>query len=295
MSTQVVYQTNADWHATREALANNALMKSDTTEKGLIKFWFKNNPTLFMLTPTGKLQVKWSDVNEKKTLFNLLKNLLVSNPNEKLVIKPLKQQTWIDYPTPVPFKLYWCSEVTEFVLKKPSGSKAEEALNERQHSKQEKGSLIRYRNEAAAVKNALEELRHEFRFFREPTLNEIALKSKCFSDSRYIKDYLFLAGWKPPRLNDIDFIKSLAEQTINLTAWLRFKHSGELNPQLIALSKKAIDTASMSVIVRAQEIIKKYPEIVPEINETELKWPDETKKKWIEVFGCDPPASSGYS
>ena len=110
-----------------------------------------------------------------------------------------------------------------------------------------------------------------------------------------MKDYLFLAGWKPPRLNDIDYIKSLAEQTINLAAWLRFKASGELNPQLITRSKKVIDTATMSAIGRAQEILKKYPEIVPEINETELKWPDEAKKKWIEVFGCEPPASSGYS
>ena len=109
-----------------------------------------------------------------------------------------------------------------------------------------------------------------------------------------MKDYLFLAGWKPPRLNDIDYVKSLAENTINLAAWLRFKSSGELNPQLIARSKRAIDSASMSAIGRAQEILKKYPEIVPEIKETELKWPDEAKKKWIEVFGCEPPASAGY-
>jgi hypothetical protein len=295
MSSQVVYQTNADWHDSYEALAKNSLVTVEETKKGLLWFHFKESRTVFTLSPTGKLQVKWSDLHEKGILYKQIKNLLISKPSEKLTIKPLKQQMWIEYPVPESFKIYWCDHWAEFGLKKTSGSNPEEALNELQHSKQEKDSLIRYRNEAAAVKNALEELRHEFRFFREPTLNEVALKAGCFADSRYMKDYLFLAGWKPPRLNDIDYVKSLAEQTINLAAWLRFKPSGELNPQLIARSKKAIDTATTNDIGRAQEILKKYPEIVPEINETELKWPDEAKKKWIEVFGCDPPASSGYS
>lgn len=293
MSSQVVYQTNADWHDSYDALAKNSLVEVEETKKGLLWFHFKESRTVFTLSPTGKLQVKWRDLNEKRILYKQIKNLLVAKPNEKLTIKPLKQQMWIEYPVPETFKIYWCDHSNKFVLKKPSGSNTEIALNKQQNSKQEKSSLKRYRKKAAAVKNALEELRHEFRFFREPTQNEVALKSGCFSDSRYMKDYLFLAGWKPPRLNDIDFIKSSAEQTINLTAWLRFKPSGELNPKLITRSKKAIDTATMSAIERAQEILKKYPEIVPEINETELKWPDETKKKWIEVFGCEPPASSG--
>lgn len=294
MSSQVVYQTNADWHDSYDALAKNTLVTVEQTKKGLLWFHFKESQTVFILSPTGKLQVKWRDLHEKRILYKQIKNLLVAKPNEKLTIKPLKQQMWMEYPVPESFKIYWCDHFSEFGLKKPYGSNTEEALNERQHSEQEKGSLIRFRNEAAAVKNALEELRQEFRFFREPTLNEVALKSGCFTDSSYMKDYLFLAGWKPSRLNDIDFIKSLAEQTINLAAWLRFKTSGELNPQLIARSKRAIDTASMSAFGRAQEILKKYPEIVPEINETEIKWPDEAKKKWIEVFGCEPPASAGY-
>jgi len=293
MSSQVVYQTNADWHDSYDAMAKNTLVTVEQTKKGLLWFHFKESRTVFILSPAGKLQVKWRDLHEKRILYKQVKNLLVAKPSDKLTIKPLKQQMWIDYPVPESFKIYWCDYLDEFVLKKPSGGKAEEAMNERQHGKQGLDSLIRYRNEAAAVKKALEELRHEFRFFREPTLNEVALKSGCFTDSRYMKDYLFLAGWKPPRLNDIDFIKSLAEQAINLAAWLRFKSSGELNPQLIARSKRAIDAASMSAIGSAQEILKKYPEIVPEIKETELKWPDEAKKKWMEVFGCDPPASAG--
>jgi hypothetical protein len=293
MSSQVIYQTNADWHDSYDALAKNTLVTVEQTKKGLLWFHFKESQTVFILSPTGKLQVKWRDLHEKRILYKQIKNLLVAKPDEKLTIKPLKQQMWIEYPVPESFKIYWCDHSNEFVLKKPSGSKTEEAPNEQQHSEQEKGSLIHYRNEAAAVKKALEELRHEFRLFREPTLNEVALKSGCFTDSRYMKDYLFLAGWKPPRLNDIDYVKSLAEQTINLAAWLRFKSSGELNPKLITRYKRAIDSATISTIGSAQEILKKYPGIVPEINETELKWPDEAKKKWIEVFGCEPPASAG--
>lgn len=133
MPTQVVYQTNADWYQTREAIVNNPLMKSDTTEKGLIKFWFKSNPTLFMLSPNGKLQVKWNNLNEKKTLYRLVQNLLVAKLGEKLTITPLKQQTWIEYPVPESFKLYWCDKVSEFILKKEA------------NANDEKGSAISFR------------------------------------------------------------------------------------------------------------------------------------------------------
>ena len=44
-------------------------------------------------------------------LYKLVKNLFyVASPNEKLVIKPLRQQTSIEYPVPKSFKVYWCEE-----------------------------------------------------------------------------------------------------------------------------------------------------------------------------------------
>ncbi len=105
---------------------NCSLVIADTTAKGLLWFKFKDSRTVFQLSPMGKLQVKWNDLDEKKTLFKLVKNLLVANQNEKLVIKPLKQQTWIEYPVPESFKFYWCDEVTEFVHKKTPETKEEE-------------------------------------------------------------------------------------------------------------------------------------------------------------------------
>jgi len=29
--------------------------------------------------------------------------------------------------------------------------------------------------------------------------------------------------------------------------------------------------------------------VSPQVLGNELKWPDETKKAWIRVFGCEPP------
>ena len=36
--------------------------------EGLLWFKFKDSPTVFQLSPIGKLEVKWNDLDEKKTL-----------------------------------------------------------------------------------------------------------------------------------------------------------------------------------------------------------------------------------
>jgi hypothetical protein len=270
--SQVVYQTNADLIGSQEALVKNSLVIADMTEKGLLWFRFIDSPTVFQLSAMGKLQVKWKDIYEKRTLYKLIKKLLVPLPGEKLVIKPLRQQTWIDYPPPGSFKLYWCDQATEFVLKK------EPETGQQQSGKSQ--------DELATVMKAVEELRREFRFFREPTRNEVALKSGCLH-SNALDTGLMFARCKP---ESWEGAKWVAEKALNLAGWLCFKESGELNPQLIALTKQAIDTSSMEIIARAQEILKNYPDLVPKVNVTELKWPDETKTKWIQVFGYPPPA-----
>ena len=249
----MVYQTNADWHSSYEALVTNPLMKADRTKKGLIQFWFKDNPTLFMLAPTGKLQVKWNDIEEKKILFRLIKNLLVSVPNEELVITPLKQQLWIDYPVPNTFKVYWCDQSSEFALKKPLIPKKEE--NPSQFSLGLKKVML-----------ALDELRHEFRFLREPTFNEIAIKASCL-DKHTVDIALRLKSWKEDKLDDAKWI---AERTLNLAAWLRYKDCGEGNSRLLTLSKTAINSASLDAIKRAQVVLKNYPDLVPKIGSNAL-------------------------
>ena len=93
MPSQVVYQTNADLTASYEAMVKNHLIGAEVTQKGLLQFWFIGNRPLFQLSANGKLQVRWNDISEKKVLHRLVKKLLIANNNEKLVIKPLRQQT----------------------------------------------------------------------------------------------------------------------------------------------------------------------------------------------------------
>ncbi|MCW4046324.1 MAG: hypothetical protein NWE99_02005 [Candidatus Bathyarchaeota archaeon] len=277
----MVYQTNADWHATYEALVKNSLVIADTTQKGLIQFWFKDSPTLFMLSPTGKLQVKWNNLDEKKILFKLVKNLLVAGDGEKLVVKPLRQQMWIEYPVPPSFKLYWCSEATEYALKK-----APLAFSKSRSEVEKEKRIAELQTKFFKIKNAVEELRHEFRFLREPTFNEVALKTGILN-AQQLRTDLILAGWKnEPQ----ERVKKNAEAALNLAAWLLYKAKGNHNLSLMARCKKAIDSADLDTLKHAQIILKHYPDIVPIVEATQLRWSEETTAKWIQVFSDEPPA-----
>ena len=300
MPSQVVYQTNADLIASYEALVNNSLVKvkADMTQKGLLWFQFKDSQTVFLLSAMGKLQVKWNDEHEKRLLYKFVKNLLVAKPNEKLVIKPLKQQTWIEYPAPESFKLYWCDEATEFVLKTTPETREDHKIEEAKPAEAISGSGGTSKSDGEDFKarwttviEAVEELRRELRFFREPTFNEVALKSGCL-DSEILRIGLGFARWKTQSPEEAKWI---AEQAINLAGWLMFKETGELNPQLVALSKKSIDAASLDAVGRAQVILKNCPHLVPKVAGAELKWPDETKIEWIKIFGGEPPAPQCWS
>jgi hypothetical protein len=284
--SQVVYQTNAEWYASYEALANNSLVKADTTEKGIIQFWFKDNPTLFMLSPTGKLQVKWSNFEEKKVLFKLVKHLLVAGDNGKVVIKPLRQQVWIEYPVPKPFKLYWCSEATEYVLKEPVLG-----LPKRQSEIEAENRIEASRAELAEVKKAVDELRHEFRFLREPTFNEVALKTDIMN-AQQLRTDLLLVGWKD---ESPEYAKLNAEHALNLAAWLSYKEKSDQNLSMTAMCKKAIDTANLSILKQAKIVLKHYADIVPRVEETQLRWPEQTKAKWIQIFAEKPPAPQAWN
>ena len=72
--------------------------------------------------------------------------------------------------------------------------------------------------------------------------------------------------------------------------WISFKEKGEPNLQLIALSQRAIDSAPMKAMSRAQLILKNNPDLVPKVNSEDLTWSFETKYIWIQVFGTKPPA-----
>ena len=119
MPNQVLYQTNADWYATWKNLTQNPIVVAavDRTEKGLLWFRLKGTNTVFILSPEGRLQVRWSSPEEKKVAFEIVKHLLVPEEKQKLKVTPLKQQLWIDYPEPENFRIYWCKEETEYLKK----------------------------------------------------------------------------------------------------------------------------------------------------------------------------------
>jgi hypothetical protein len=319
MKNQVVYETNADWFASYEAMVKNPLVSADKTEKGLLWFKFKDNPTVFQLTPTGKLQVKWNDVSEKKTLLRLLKNLLVARPNERLKITPQKQQIWITYPVPESFKLYWCDEETEFVRKKPP----ECAPGFVQTRSFGVGEMLVpplqdiLRTEAENSIRIIEEARRELKFFREPTVEEIAAKIGCLPEAaRFMLNELVhsrLTDWKEQ--SDQEAQKE-ARDSINLAAWLFWEKKGQQTMRLRAFCEKVKSEASPSVRKRAEDILQNYPDLVPKVivetaelnsipskraigrgivvpvledNWVGVQWPDETNIRWRQIFHRESP------
>lgn len=289
MLSQVVYQTNADWTASQEAMVKNDLVKVDVTAKGMLWFMFKNNSTVFLLSPSGKLQVKWNNDSEKRTLFKLIKELLVAKPSEKLSIRPLKQQTWIDYPVPDSFKLYWCDQTTEFVLKNDPEAKEEE---------QQKGPLsiginsgnigVAKRDvkaELEIVGEALNILRGKLTFFREPTLEEVALKLGR-EPGPVLEMLLGFASWKRQSPREAE---KTAEKAINLAGWLRWRKEGKQDPELETLYQKAIQGSLTGTIERAQAIFKNCSFLAPSVEYSRIEWPRITKDCWRQVFHSEPP------
>jgi hypothetical protein len=287
--SQVVYETNADVAASHDAMAKNPLVVADRTEKGLLWFKFKDNRTVFLLSPMGKLQVKWNDVSEKRTLFRLIRNLLVPRPNETLSITPRKQQTWIDYPVPDSFKLYWCDQTTEFVLKKPPETREEAQQKVSVAIGTDSGDIGAAKRdvttEVEIVREALNILRGKLTFFREPTLEEVALK--LGREPRPVLEMLLgFAGWKRQSPREAE---KTAEAAINLAGLLRWRKEGKQDPELEALYQKAIQGSLTSTIERAQAIYKNYSFLAPYVGYSRIEWPRITKDCWRHIFHSEPP------
>jgi len=121
------------------------------------------------------------------------------------------------------------------------------------------------------VMDAMEELRRELRFFREPTVDEVALKTGRKLET--VKPLLYSlapkTGWKP---QSQERAEKEAKDTINLAGWLCWKEkSGYLNPKLEDQSrledqsKEAVNNASADMHRRAQNILTNYPDLVPKV------------------------------
>ncbi|MEM4481077.1 MAG: hypothetical protein QXG58_07595 [Candidatus Bathyarchaeia archaeon] len=282
MWNQVVYDANFDYEATYEKLVQSFIAVVEKTEKGLIWVRFKDTKTVFLLSPKGKIQVRWANPEEKKVLLKILKNMLVPIEGQKLSIKPSKQQLFIEYPPPPNFKLYWCEAETEYV-------------------KQAEFSPML----VEAVEKAVEELRVELNFLREPTVKEVAMKVGKTPET--VRPILYeLApkiGWREQSCEEAE---KEAEEAINLASWLSWLKKGEENHELAKMAQEAMQAASPQVIKRAEKILQTFPELVPEAKPDSSRvddrssfwasagldaWPQQTIIVWKKVFHKEPPAS----
>lgn len=118
MKFQILYECpDLDFQASYEKLAQSNLVSVDTTEKGLLYTYFKNFKVLFLISPKGKIQVKWEDPKQKEILVELLRSLLVSSTGKDVVLHPLEQNITVEYPAPKEIELWWCGEKDSYVHK----------------------------------------------------------------------------------------------------------------------------------------------------------------------------------
>ncbi|MDI9577925.1 MAG: hypothetical protein QM398_07315 [Thermoproteota archaeon] len=268
MSSQVVYQTNAEYYATEEVLAKNTLVILEKTKKGLLWFRFSGSQTVFQLSPTGKLQVKWSDQHEKNMLYKLVKNLLVASPNEKLIIKPLRQQTWIEYPVPKSFKVYWCGEFDVLMLKKTP-----QKIEKRKRQGVPRGTIKAGRC-----------------LFKKISPAQIDVLLEAFKDSgKFNKNQnppVYKISFQQKSLKEAE---RMAADVINLAGWLCWKKRNEKNRILDLFYKQAIDSASPDVIKWAQEIATAFPGLAAKITSNGIEWPREVIERWKLIYKSEPP------
>jgi len=283
MPNQVVYQSNFDYEATYERLCRSGVAVVEKTEKGLIWLRFKDTRTVFLLSPGGRIQVRWANIEEKKVLLKILKNMLVPPEGQDVVLKPLKQQFFVEYPPPPNFRLYWCEAAVEYAKQ----AEFEPQLKE-------------------AVEKAVNELRHQLYFLREPTVKEVA--TKVGKTPETVRPILYeLApkiGWREQESQEAE---REAEEAINLAGWMSWMAKGEQNAELYAMAQEAIRKAPSNIIERAKKIVENLPQLAPEAKSASYSgdsrsriwtsagleaWPEETKRAWKEVFLKEPPGSS---
>jgi hypothetical protein len=264
MPNQVVYESNFNYEATYERLCQSGIAIVEKTEKGLIWLRFKDTKTVFLLSPGGRIQVRWANLEEKKVLLKILKNMLVPLEGQNVSIKPLKQQLFIEYPPPPNFKLYWCETSVEYA----KHAEFEPQLKE-------------------AVEKAVEELRLQLCFLREPTVKEVA--AKIGKTPETVRPLLYeLApkiGWKE---QDGEEAEMEAEEIINLSGVLKWLQNGQQDSGLAKKAEAALKAASIHVTDAAKKVIEKLPEIAPEFIGDSVMWHEKTHSAWCSVFKSAP-------
>jgi DNA-binding HxlR family transcriptional regulator len=138
------------------------------------------------------------------------------------------------------------------------------------------------------VRKAVEKLRQEFAFLREPTVKEVAARVGKTPEIAYASLYKLSPKikWREQNLQEAE---KEAGDAINLAGWVRWIEKGEHNMELKRMAEEAEGTASKDTLVRARDILKNFPSLVPDVEPTGFKWPEETRRTWSRIFGSSPP------
>ena len=108
----------------------------------------------------------------------------------------------------------------------------------------------------------MEELQDEMSLFREPTINEIALRAGIAPE--IIKATLMtLTEQQKWKIQSQQQAESEARDAINLAGWLGWKEKGESNPRREGLYRLAVNSTSPEILKRANNTLKCYPDLVP--------------------------------
>jgi len=142
------------------------------------------------------------------------------------------------------------------------------------------------------VRKALEELRFEFCFFKEPTVKEVARRAGLPPElvESVLYEHAPETGWGEPPENP----RKEAENAINLAGWLCWKQKGVKDSIAEGLAAEAINNASPDVRKKAELIVKSFPDLVPVVGRRILEWPLETQRRWRQLFGSTPPGPPNW-
>lgn len=116
MKRQIIYEGNFDYKKSKDELWKTFPMSDDDTLKGRILF-FIGNDVKVMLSPHGRIQISWSNEEEKIRGLEILKKALIPLKGEKeIVLTPLSQNLYnIPHPSPKDLKLIWCQEGVQYL------------------------------------------------------------------------------------------------------------------------------------------------------------------------------------
>ena len=139
------------------------------------------------------------------------------------------------------------------------------------------------------VKKAVEELRKEFYYLKDPTLNEVACK--VGKPPATIEPLLYAqaqqTGWSPPD----ETTQTEAQDAINLAGWLNAEKNNQITPQRKPRLEQTKARASKRTRQIAQNLLENFPNLVPTVIDDRLIWPDETEAAWYRTFKTKSPAS----